>query len=90
MVHCLAKLLHHLRQCPCYQLFVSYYYDIITIPLVGIGCIIVAIDNVQSFVVFLYGFPELCGRKLKEQRYTQPLYSGADLSTVLFSHVVES
>ena len=59
MLHCSAKLLHHLRQCPCYQLFVSYYYDIITIPLVGLRGVIGAIDNVQSFVVFLYGFPKL-------------------------------
>ena len=43
-----------------------------------------------KFHRFFYGFPEPCGRKLKEQRYTQPLYSGADLATVLFSHVVES
>ena len=43
-----------------------------------------------KFHSFFYGFPEPCGRKLKEQRYTQPLYSGADLATVLFSHVVES
>ena len=43
-----------------------------------------------KFRIFFYGFPEPCGRKLKEQRYTQPLYSGADLATVLFSHVVES
>ena len=90
MLYCSAKLLHHLRQCPCYLLFVSYYYDVITIPLVGLGGVIGAMDNVQSFVVFFYGFPEPCGRKLKEQRYTQPLYSGADLATVLFSHVVES
>ena len=68
-----AKLLHHLH--PCYQLFVSYYYDVITIPLVGLGGVIGALENVQSFVVFFYGFPEPCVRKLKEQRYTQPLYS---------------
>ena len=37
-----------------YQLFVCYYYDAITIPLVGLGLggVIGAIDNVQSFVVF--------------------------------------
>ena len=43
-----------------------------------------------KFHRFFYGFPEPCGRKLKEQRYTQPLCSGANLATVLFSHVVES
>ena len=55
-----------------------------------LGGVIGAMDNVQSFIGFFYGFPEPCGRKLKEQRYTQPLCSGANLATVLFSHVVES
>ena len=50
-------------------------YDVITIPLVGLRGVIGAMDNVQSFVGFFYGFLEPCGRKLKEQRYTQPLYS---------------
>ena len=68
----------------------DYDYDIITIPLVWLGGVIGAMDNVQSFIGFFYGFPEPCGRKLKEQRNTQPLYSGTDLATVLFSHVVES
>ena len=90
MLHRSAKLLHHLLQCPCYQLSVSYYYDVISIPLVGLVGVIGVMDNVQSFVGFFYGFPEPCGRKLKERRHTQPLYSGADLATVLFSHVVES
>ena len=39
-------------QCPCYQLSVSYYYDVTTIPLVGLGGVIGAMDNVQSFIGF--------------------------------------
>ena len=54
------------------------------------GGVIGAMDNVQSFIGFFYVFPEPCGRKLKGQTYTQPLYSGTDLATALFSHVVES
>ena len=52
VLHRSAKLLHKLRQCPCYHLSVSYYYDVITIPFVGLGGGIGAMDNVQSFVVF--------------------------------------
>ena len=51
----------------------DYDYDIITIPLVWLGGVIGAMDKVQSFIDFFDGFPEPCGRKLKEQRYTQPL-----------------
>ena len=53
--------------------FNCLYPIIMTIPLVGLGGRNWSYGKCPKFHSFLYGFPQPCGRKLKEHKYTQPL-----------------